>query len=147
MSLSRLAESGGRAVAARRVRRYAPMFGSAAALYGAGVALLPASVGVAIFGEIWRDARELVPFVAAGEVFRVTTFPLMDVMKVYGAPTVLVRTRVVTSATVVLGMLAGGAVDGARGAVIGYAVAAVVNAMLWRARVRQTLAQPEREAL
>ena len=143
LTLARLAEvDQDRARAASLARRAAIVFATFATTYGLVLGLLPAAAGVAVFGSTWRAARHLVAFVALGEVFRMGTLPAIDLLKVVASPGLLVRTRIVTSCLLVGGILVGGATAGARGAVVGTAVALAAAGLVWWSRVRAIERQP-----
>lgn len=96
-------------------------------VYGTGLVLLPDSWGAELFGSTWTEAKALVGIAAIGEVLRISTFPAIDLMKVFASPILLVRTRALAAVGVAVGLLAGATLGGPRGAVtwvaIGYAAA------------------------
>ncbi len=128
----------------RRATWIACTLAGAGAVYGTVLVLIPGSWGAQAFGETWFDARALVGFVAIGEVCRLSTFPAIDLMKVFGSPVALVRSRALAGVGVVSGLVLGALVAGPRGAAgamaAGYGLAAVV---WWRqsARVSRAPAQ------
>ena len=117
--------------ACRRAVQIALALGGAAAVYGAGLVLLPDRWGSELFGETWAEAAALVGIVAAAEVIRLPTFAAIDLVKVLGAPVDLVRTRVVGGVGVIAGLLLGAVVAGPRGAAAGTAVGYAWNELIW----------------
>lgn len=104
---------------------------AAAAVYGVGLVLLPDRWAIELFGETWTEAVPLVGIVAAGEVLRLSAFAAIDLVKVLGAPSELVRTRVVGVVGVVAGMVFGAILAGPRGAATGAAVGYAWNQVVW----------------
>jgi hypothetical protein len=93
-------------------------------------------VGAEVFGETWTEAAELVGIVALGEALRLTTFAAIDLVKVLGSPMTLVRTRAVAAIGVVLGLLAGAAIAGPRGAAVCMAIGYALASAIWWNQVR-----------
>lgn len=119
--------------ARRRASQVALALVACGGVYGVGLVLLPDRWGAELFGSTWMDAQAFVGVVAIGEVFRLSTFPAIDLMKVFATPMVLVRTRAVAAVGVVTGLLAGAAVAGPRGAATCVAIAyALATAIWWR---------------
>jgi O-antigen/teichoic acid export membrane protein len=122
--------------ACRRAAQMGLALAGAAALYGVGLVLLPDRWGFELFGETWSQAAALVGIVAVAEVMRLPAFAAIDLVKVLGGPTDLVRTRLVSSVAVVTGMLLGGIVAGPRGAAIGTAVGYALSQIIWWHKAR-----------
>ena len=118
-----------------RARRRAAQIGlamaGAAAVYGAGLVLLPDRWGSELFGDTWTEAASLVGIVAVAEVIRLPTFAAIDLVKAIGRPVDLVRTRLAGSVGVITGLLLGAAVAGPRGAAAGTAVGYAWNELIW----------------
>ena len=68
-------------------------------------------------------------------MFRLTTFPAIDFLKVFARPAVLVKTRVPGAIAVVAGIVIGGLADGPFGAVVGVALAMAAQSVIWWTRV------------
>jgi O-antigen/teichoic acid export membrane protein len=115
----------------RRAAQIGLGLAGAAAIYGAGVVLLPEDWGSELFGETWAEAAALVGIVALAEVIRLPTFAAIDLVKVLGAPVDLVRTRLTGGVGVIAGLLLGGVVAGPRGAAVGTAVGYAWNELVW----------------
>ena len=126
----------------RRAVQVGLVLAGAAALYGAGLVLLPDSWGAELFGETWTEAAAIVGIVAAGEVLRLPTFAAIDLVKVLGAPGDLVRTRLAGGVGVVAGLLLGGIVAGPRGAAIGTTVGYALNLAIWWRQARVLSRRP-----
>jgi hypothetical protein len=121
------------AQARRRAVQVALGLAGTGAVYGIGLVLLPDRWGSELFGQSWAEAMGLVGILAAGEVVRLGSFAAIDLVKVLGSPMDLVRTRLVSSAGVVGGLLLGAVAAGPHGAVVGVAVGSVlVTAVWWR---------------
>jgi O-antigen/teichoic acid export membrane protein len=101
------------------------------AIYAIGLVLLPDRWGSELFGETWDEAVGLVGLLAVGELIRLGSFAAIDLIKVLGSPMDLVRTRVVTSAGVVTGLLVGAMAAGPYGAVVGTVVGNVLVTTVW----------------
>lgn len=118
-----------------RARRRAAQIGlamaGAAAVYGAGLVMLPDRWGSELFGDTWTEAATLVGIVAVAEVIRVPTFAAIDLVKALGRPADLVRTRLAGSVGVIAGLLVGAALAGPRGAAAGTAVGYAWNELIW----------------
>lgn len=111
------------------------------AAYGALVVLVPVDAVIEVLGPTWADAHALVGFVAVGEVLRLSTFPAIDLLKVFAAPATLVRVRIVAAAGVVAGLLAGALLGGPTAAAVCVAIAyAVATTTWWRAASPRALA-------
>jgi O-antigen/teichoic acid export membrane protein len=137
--------AGLRAQPARACRRAAQLglgLAGAAALYGAGLVLLPDRWGSELFGETWSQAAALVGIIAVAEVIRLPTFAAIDLVKVLGAPMDLVRTRLTGGVVVVAGLLVGAIVAGPRGAALGTAVGYAFNQIIWWRRARMLSQRP-----
>jgi O-antigen/teichoic acid export membrane protein len=137
--------AGLRAQPARACRRAAQLglgLAGAAALYGAGLVLLPDRWGSELFGETWSQAAALVGIIAVAEVIRLPTFAAIDLVKVLGAPMDLVRTRLTGGVAVVAGLLVGAIVAGPRGAALGTAVGYAFNQIIWWRRARMLSRRP-----
>jgi O-antigen/teichoic acid export membrane protein len=126
----------------QRAVQLALVLAATAALYGAGLVLLPDSWGSELFGETWAEAATLVGIVAAGEVLRLPTFAAIDLVKVLGAPGDLVRTRLTGGLGIAAGLLLGGIVAGPRGAAMGAAVGYAFNLVIWWRKARALSRQP-----
>jgi O-antigen/teichoic acid export membrane protein len=124
------------ALACRRAAQLGLGLAAAAALYGAGLVLLPDRWGSELFGETWSEAAALVGIVAIAEVIRLPTFAAVDLIKVLGTPVDLVRTRLTGGIGVVIGLLLGGIVAGPRGAAVGTAVGYAWNVAIWWRQAR-----------
>ena len=132
LMLGRLAESEQQPSAARNLAvRVGWAFGISMFAYGFVVRFMPVSWGEALFGPNWADARTLVGVVALGEVFRFAATPAVDVVRVFGTPRQLVRTRLWTSLSMVAMNLIAATVAGAEGVVWGSLVVAVITARIW----------------
>jgi O-antigen/teichoic acid export membrane protein len=101
------------------------------AIYAIGLVLLPDRWGSELFGETWAEAVGLVGLLAVGELIRLGSFAAIDLVKVLGSPMDLVRTRVVTSAGVVTGLLVGAMAAGPYGAVVGTVVGNLLVTTIW----------------
>ncbi|HZM40387.1 MAG TPA: hypothetical protein VFB94_14790 [Acidimicrobiales bacterium] len=117
--------------ARRRAMQIALALAAAAALYGAGLVLLPDAWGSQLFGETWTEAAALVGIVAVAEVIRLPTFAAIDLVKALGRPVDLVRARLTGSAGVVTGLLVGAVIAGPRGAAMGTAIGYMWNEAIW----------------
>lgn len=117
--------------ALRRAAQVAVAFAACGAIYGGFLVLLPESWGAELFGSTWMDAAALVGLVVIGEVCRVSAFTAIDLVKVFGRPVVLVRTRAMASVGVVVGLFVGAIVAGPRGAAGWEAVAYLGAAVIW----------------
>ncbi|MGH9250229.1 MAG: hypothetical protein ACRD0W_12000, partial [Acidimicrobiales bacterium] len=117
--------------ACRRAVQIGLALAGAAAVYGAGLVLLPDRWGAELFGETWAEAATLVGIVAVAEVVRLPTFAAIDLVKVLGAPVDLVRTRLAGGVGVIAGLLLGAVVAGPRGAAVGTAIGYAWNELIW----------------
>ena len=94
-----------------------------AAVCGVAITFLPGRVGVALFGATWPLVTPLLVFVAAGRVLGSSAeawrLGLLSAASVRRS----LRARLVVTAAVIGGTAAGAALAGARGAVIGEAIA------------------------
>jgi hypothetical protein len=138
------------------VRTVGGALAAVALVWGIALSFLPDSIGVRILGMSWFGAERLIV---------VTGLALATLSAIAGAALGLralaaversVPAQLVTSAMIVGGAAAGAWTDGARGALLGIAVAGVVAAALWwwqlglACRVRATAdghPQPLRSAL
>ena len=130
---------------ARAIRRAAQIglaLAVAAAVYGAGLVLLPDRWGSELFGDTWAEAASLVGIVALAEVIRLPTFAAIDLVKVLGRPVELVRTRLTGGVGVIAGLLLGAVVAGPRGAAMGTAVGYAWNELIWWRQVRSLGLRP-----
>jgi O-antigen/teichoic acid export membrane protein len=128
--------------AGRRAAQIGLVLAAAAAVYGAGLVLLPDRWGSELFGATWSEATTLVGIVALGEVLRLPTFAAIDLVKVLGAPLDLVRTRLTGGICVVAGLVLGAVVAGPRGAAVGTAVGYALNLTIWWHQARSLAAAP-----
>jgi O-antigen/teichoic acid export membrane protein len=117
--------------ARRRALQVALALAGVGAIYGICLVLLPDRWGSALFGETWAEAVGLVGLLAVGELIRLGSFSAIDLVKVLGSPKDLVRTRVVTSAGVVTGLLVGAMAAGPYGAVVGTVVGNLLVTTVW----------------
>jgi O-antigen/teichoic acid export membrane protein len=101
------------------------------AIYAIGLMLLPDRWGSELFGETWGEAIGLVRILAVGELIRLVSFAAIDLVKVLGSPMDLVRTRVVSSAGAVTGLLVGALAAGPKGAVVGTVVGNLLTTTVW----------------
>jgi O-antigen/teichoic acid export membrane protein len=132
LTLARLAGLRARPARARwRALQVALALAGAGAVYAIGLVLLPDRWGSALFGETWAEAVGLVGLLALGELIRLGSFAAIDLVKVLGSPMDLVRTRVVTSAGVVTGLLVGAIAAGPYGAVVGTVVGNLLVTTVW----------------
>jgi hypothetical protein len=115
----------------RRAAQLAAVLAGAGAVYGIGVVLLPDRWGSELFGDTWAEAASLVGVVAAGEVLRLGSFAAIDLVKVLGSPTDLVRTRLAGGIWVVAGLVFGTVAAGPEGAVVGTTVGHGINGIIW----------------
>ena len=135
LMLGRIAETRSDPRSARRLRaRVAPSFAAFASVYGAVVLLMPVSAGERLFGGNWAVARPLVLAVALGEVARFAAQPSIDIVRVLGTPSELLRTRLVSSGGSVLAVLGGGYFWGSEGVVWGGAIVMTTIGILWWVR-------------
>jgi hypothetical protein len=104
---------------------------SAAAAYGAALVVMPDTWGAELFGASWSEASSVVAIIAAAEVIRLPTFAQIDLIKVFGEPVDLVRTRLIGSVVIVAGLMGGAIVAGPRGAALGAAVGYSWNLFVW----------------
>jgi O-antigen/teichoic acid export membrane protein len=114
-----------------RALQVALALAGAGAVYAIGLVLLPDRWGSAFFGETWAEAVGLVGLLALGELVRLGSFAAIDLVKVLGSPMDLVRTRVVTSAGVVTGLLVGAIAAGPHGAVAGTVLGNLLVTTVW----------------
>jgi O-antigen/teichoic acid export membrane protein len=128
--------------AGRRAAQIGFVLAAAAAIYGAGLVLLPDRWGSQLFGQTWSEAATLVGIIAAAEVLRLPTFAAVDLVKVLGAPFDLVRTRLTGGICVVAGLVVGAVVAGPRGAALGTAVGYALNLTIWWRQARALAAAP-----
>lgn len=128
----------------RRAAQIGLGLAGAAAIYGAGLVLLPEDWGSELFGETWAEAVVLVGIVAAAEVIRLPTFAAIDLVKVLGGPVDLVRTRLTGGVGVIAGLLVGALVAGPRGAAVGTAVGYAWNELVWWRQGRSLSLSPAR---
>jgi O-antigen/teichoic acid export membrane protein len=117
--------------AGRRAAQIGLALAGAAAVYGAGLMLLPDAWGSELFGETWTEAASLVGIVAVAEVIRLPTFAAIDLVKALGRPGDLVRARLTGGVGVVTGLLVGAALAGPRGAAVGTAIGYAWNELIW----------------
>jgi O-antigen/teichoic acid export membrane protein len=117
--------------ARRRALQVALALAGVGAIYGICLVLLPDRWGSALFGQTWAEAVGLVGLLAVGELIRLGSFAAIDLVKVLGSPMDLVRTRVVTSAGVVTGLLVGALAAGPYGAVVGTVVGNLLVTTVW----------------
>jgi hypothetical protein len=137
LTLARLGGLRDRPAQAHRWARHMGLgFGGAAAAYGVGLVLLPESWGSEVFGTTWAEASSIVGIVALAETLRLGTLPAIDLVKVLGQPMDLVRTRLVTGAGAVTGLLLGAAVAGPRGAAVGGVLSSTLTAITWWRQAR-----------
>ncbi len=122
--------------ARRRAAQVALGLMGCGAVYGTCLTLLPPRWGSEVFGATWTEARTLVGLVAIGEVFRLSTFPAIDLIKVFASPMALVRTRAVAAVGVVGGLVAGALIAGPRGAATSVALAYLLAAAIWWRQAR-----------
>jgi O-antigen/teichoic acid export membrane protein len=128
--------------AGRRAAQIGLVLAVAAAVYGAGLVLLPDRWGSQLFGQTWSEAATLVGIIAVGEALRLPTFAAIDLVKVLGAPFDLVRTRLAGGSCVVAGLVLGAVVAGPRGAAVGTAVGYALNLSIWWRQARALAAAP-----
>jgi O-antigen/teichoic acid export membrane protein len=121
-------------------RKVALALGAMGVAYGAVVVLMPESWGVEIFGPTWVDAHAFVEIVAIGEVLRLTSFPAIDLLKVFAPPATLVKVRSVVAALVVVGLVAGAVLSGPEAAAVSVAIAYGVATTAWWAKARAATA-------
>jgi O-antigen/teichoic acid export membrane protein len=132
LTLAQLAGLRAHPVRARwRALQVALVLAGAGAVYAIGLVLLPDRWGSALFGETWAEAVGLVGLLALGELVRLGSFAAIDLVKVLGSPMDLVRTRVVTSAGVVTGLLVGAIAAGPHGAVAGTVLGNLLVTTVW----------------
>ena len=108
--------------------------------YGAVVVFMPESWGVEIFGPTWVDAHAFVEIVAIGEVLRLTSFPAIDLLKVFAPPSTLVKVRSVVAALVVIGLVAGAVLSGPQAAATCVAIAYGFATLAWWTKARRETA-------
>jgi hypothetical protein len=132
LTLAQLAGLRARPARARwRAIQVALALAGAGAIYAIGLVLLPDRWGSQLFGETWAEAVGLVGLLAGGELIRLGSFAAIDLVKVLGSPMDLVRTRVVTSAGVVTGLLVGAMAAGPYGAVVGTVLGNLLVTTVW----------------
>ena len=102
-----------------------------AAVYGAGLVVMPDRWGAELFGDSWAEASTLLAIIAVAEVIRLPTFAAVDLVKVLGGPTDLLRTRARGSIGVVTAMLLGAILAGPSGAALGTVVGNTWNQLVW----------------
>lgn len=129
--------------ARRRATQVALLLATLAGAYGTALVLLPDRWVAEVFGSTWMQADGFVGLVAAGEVFRLSSFPAIDLLKVFARPRVLVQTRAIAAVGVVAGLLLGALIAGPRGAATCVAVAYALSSAIWW---RQALAIERRVA-
>lgn len=118
--------------------RVAVAFAALTGFYGAALVVTPVRFGELAFGEVWGDARPLVAAVALGELFRFASVPAIDLVRIFGTASALVRTRMVTSAASVLAILLGGLLFGTGLVWVTAAVWTLASALWWWQAVRAT---------
>lgn len=115
----------------RTAVRYGTGFTAVGFAYLAVLALVPRSIGEALLGGTWDEARTVALITAAGEALRLGSFAATDFVKVFSHGFRLVRTRFIGSLFVVLGAIGGGLAGGPEGAATGVAIAALIGTVLW----------------
>jgi hypothetical protein len=106
-------------------------FAAAATAWGVAVLLLPDSVGLAVIGPIWTQARGvLVPLTVALACIGLLTGPDVG-LRVLAAARRSLRARSITAILVVAGMVAGCSISGAAGAAWGRALVMAVGVAWW----------------
>ncbi len=107
-----------------------------AVVWGAVVSMLPASVGHDLLGASWSEARDLLPAIAAVMVGVGITLGALCALRVLAAARDSLVARVVSASLVVAAVLGGGALAGATGAAVGWAIASLCGAACWWFRLR-----------
>lgn len=102
------------------------------------VVIIPENVGTAVLGSLWPEARPLVILAGIAEAVRVAQFPAIDYLKAFVAGSALVTVRAVTALVTTAGLLAGGVVDGPRGALVGLLFANLFGLVWWLGAVQRT---------
>jgi hypothetical protein len=97
--------------------------------------LLPPHIGVVLFGQLWPGVRPLLLLAGVAEAVRVAAFPVIDFMKAFRAGSALVVTRIFAGVTFAVGLLAGGAIAGPSGALIGLVIAQLLSLGYWLIRL------------
>lgn len=108
--------------------------------WGCVVAVLPASVGQSLLGSAWTDARSILLPVSVVMVVMGVNLGSFCALRVLGAARESLGVRLVSTPVVLVMATVGGAVDGARGAAWGWALAAGLAAPLWVRAVRRVSA-------
>lgn len=116
---------------------------AAGALWGGVLLLIPASLGRSFLGETWAPARELVPALTVLTVGRGITLGAITGLRALAAARRSLRARVISSAGVLVGGLAGAAIAGAVGAVWGFAASTVPEMVVWWSEYRRGIAEWE----
>jgi O-antigen/teichoic acid export membrane protein len=132
LTLAHLAGLRGHPARARwRAIQAALALGATGALYAIGLIFLPDRWGSELFGQTWDEAIGLVGILAVAEMVRLGSFAAIDLVKALGSPMDLVRTRAVSSAGAVTGLLVGAIAAGPRGAVVGTVAGNLLITTVW----------------
>lgn len=106
-------------------------FAAAAAAWGVVIVLLPGSIGVAIIGPIWTEARGvIVPLTVAYACGGLAAGPDVG-LRVLAAARRSLRVRSITAILVAAGMVTGCSISGAAGAAWGRALVTAVGVAWW----------------
>src|SRR5204863_5370734 len=108
-----------------------------AGAWGAAVAVLPAHVGIGIFGRAWGPAHSIVVPLAIVMVGLGGTSGAYMGLRALAAARRGLRARIMAAALVIVLTLGGAAVDEARGAAFGMAAATVLAMVLYWSQWRR----------